>query len=149
MMRLLVPAMMHLFLLALSLCLAGSPILAQSPTYDLVIRNGRIIDGTGSPWYSGDLGIVDGRIAAIGRLENAGAKQTVDARGQIVAPGFIATDMTAKLPAEQQAALTAQIALGRLGSPEDIAAAVAFLASPQAGYITGETLHVNGGMYMV
>src|SRR5512138_3946921 len=67
----------------------------------------------------------------------------------VVAPGFIATDMTAKLPAEQQAALTAQIALGRLGSPEDIAAAVAFLASPQAGYITGETLHVNGGMYMV
>ena len=67
----------------------------------------------------------------------------------VVAPGFIATDMTAKLPAEQQAALTAQIALGRLGAVEDIAAAVAFLASPQASYITGETLHVNGGMYMV
>jgi 3-oxoacyl-[acyl-carrier protein] reductase len=67
----------------------------------------------------------------------------------VVAPGFIATDMTAKLPAEQQAQLTGQIALGRLGSPEDIACAVAFLASPQAGYITGETLHVNGGMYMV
>jgi NAD(P)-dependent dehydrogenase (short-subunit alcohol dehydrogenase family) len=67
----------------------------------------------------------------------------------VVAPGFIATDMTAKLPAEQQAQLTAQIALGRLGAAEDIAAAVAFLASPQAGYITGETLHVNGGMYMI
>ena len=67
----------------------------------------------------------------------------------VVAPGFIATDMTAKLPAEQQAQLTGQIALGRLGSAEDIAAAVAFLASPQAGYITGETLHVNGGMYMI
>ena len=67
----------------------------------------------------------------------------------VVAPGFIATDMTAKLPAEQQQQLTNQVALGRLGSPEDIAHAVAFLASPQAGYITGETLHVNGGMYMV
>jgi 3-oxoacyl-[acyl-carrier protein] reductase len=67
----------------------------------------------------------------------------------VVAPGFIATDMTAKLPAEQQQQLSNQVALGRLGSPEDIAHAVAFLASPQAGYITGETLHVNGGMYMV
>jgi 3-oxoacyl-[acyl-carrier protein] reductase len=67
----------------------------------------------------------------------------------VVAPGFIATDMTAKLPAEQQQLLSNQVALGRLGSPEDIAHAVAFLASPQASYITGETLHVNGGMYMV
>ena len=67
----------------------------------------------------------------------------------VVAPGFIATDMTAKLPAEQQQQLAQQIALGRLGAPEDIAHAVAFLASPHAGYITGETLHVNGGMHMV
>jgi 3-oxoacyl-[acyl-carrier protein] reductase len=67
----------------------------------------------------------------------------------VVAPGFIATDMTAQLPAEQQQALTQQIALGRLGQPEDIAQAVAFLASPHAAYITGETLHVNGGMYMI
>jgi 3-oxoacyl-[acyl-carrier protein] reductase len=67
----------------------------------------------------------------------------------VVAPGFVATDMTAQLPAEQQQQLIQQIALGRLGSPEDIAHAVAFLASPSAGYITGETLHVNGGMYMI
>ncbi len=65
-----------------------------------------------------------------------------------VAPGFIATDMTEVLPEAQRAALMAQIPLGRLGAPEDIAEAVAFLASPQAGYITGTELHVNGGMFM-
>jgi 3-oxoacyl-[acyl-carrier protein] reductase len=67
----------------------------------------------------------------------------------VVAPGFVATDMTAQLAAEQQQQLATQVALGRLGTPEDIAHAVAFLASPHAGYITGETLHVNGGMYMI
>ena len=66
-----------------------------------------------------------------------------------VAPGFIATDMTAGLPEAQQQALLTQIPLGQLGTPEDIAHAVAFLASPQAGYITGQELNVNGGMYMV
>jgi 3-oxoacyl-[acyl-carrier protein] reductase len=65
-----------------------------------------------------------------------------------VAPGFIATDMTDALPEAQRAALLQQIPLGRLGSPDEIAHAVAFLASPLAGYITGSELHVNGGMYM-
>jgi 3-oxoacyl-[acyl-carrier protein] reductase len=65
-----------------------------------------------------------------------------------VAPGFIDTDMTKVLSEQQHAALLEQIPLGRLGTPEDVAAAVAFLASPQAAYITGTTLHVNGGMYM-
>jgi 3-oxoacyl-[acyl-carrier protein] reductase len=65
-----------------------------------------------------------------------------------VAPGFIDTDMTRELAEEQRDALVSQIPLNRLGNPEDIANAVAFLASPEAGYITGETLHVNGGMYM-
>jgi 3-oxoacyl-[acyl-carrier protein] reductase len=65
-----------------------------------------------------------------------------------VAPGFIDTDMTRALPEAQREALLAHIPLGRLGQVEDIAAAVAFLASPQAGYVTGTTLHVNGGMYM-
>ncbi|MDE2077943.1 MAG: 3-oxoacyl-ACP reductase FabG, partial [Burkholderiales bacterium] len=65
-----------------------------------------------------------------------------------VAPGFIDTDMTRSLTEEQQGALKAQIPLGRLGQPQDIADAVAFLASPQAGYITGIELHVNGGMFM-
>jgi 3-oxoacyl-[acyl-carrier protein] reductase len=65
-----------------------------------------------------------------------------------VAPGFIDTDMTRALPDEQQSALLEQVPLGRFGRPEEIAAACAFLASPAAGYITGQTLHVNGGMYM-
>jgi 3-oxoacyl-[acyl-carrier protein] reductase len=65
-----------------------------------------------------------------------------------VAPGFIDTDMTRELPEAQQQALLEQIPLGRLGGVEDIANAVAFLASEDAGYITGETIHVNGGMYM-
>ena len=65
-----------------------------------------------------------------------------------VAPGFIETDMTASLPEAQQKALLAQIPLGTLGKPSDVAHAVAYLASREAGYITGQELHVNGGMYM-
>ena len=65
-----------------------------------------------------------------------------------VAPGFIETDMTAGLPPEQHQALLGQIPLGHLGHPSDIAHAVAYLASPQAAYVTGQELHVNGGMYM-
>ena len=66
----------------------------------------------------------------------------------VVAPGFIDTDMTRVLPEEQRNAMLTQVPLGRLGEVEDIAAAVAFLASPAGAYITGETLHVNGGMLM-
>ena len=65
-----------------------------------------------------------------------------------VAPGFIQTDMTAELPEAQQKALNAQIPLGHMGQPADIAHAVAYLASPEAGYVMGQELHVNGGMYM-
>ncbi|WP_108127177.1 3-oxoacyl-ACP reductase FabG [Saccharospirillum mangrovi] len=65
-----------------------------------------------------------------------------------VAPGFIATDMTDELPEANREALLKQVPLGRLGDPQEIAAAVAFLVSDSASYITGETLHVNGGMYM-
>ena len=65
-----------------------------------------------------------------------------------MAPGFIDTDMTKELPEDQKKALQTKIALGRLGKPEEIAAVVGFLASPAAAYVTGATLHVNGGMYM-
>jgi 3-oxoacyl-[acyl-carrier protein] reductase len=66
----------------------------------------------------------------------------------VIAPGFIETDMTQSMPAVQKEIMMGQIALGRFGAPQDIADAVAFLASPAAAYITGQTLHVNGGMYM-
>ncbi|MEO9102927.1 MAG: SDR family oxidoreductase, partial [Burkholderiaceae bacterium] len=65
-----------------------------------------------------------------------------------IAPGFIQTDMTSGLSAAQQQALLAQIPLGALGRPADVAHAVAYLASQEAGYVTGQELHVNGGMYM-
>jgi 3-oxoacyl-[acyl-carrier protein] reductase len=67
----------------------------------------------------------------------------------VVAPGFIVTDMTDALGEAQKASLLAQVPLGRLGTPQDVAAAVAFLAGPDAAYISGETMHVNGGMYMI
>src|SRR5262245_37901910 len=78
--------------LLLALCFLLGPLASAQPTsvpYDLVIRNGHIVDGTGSPWYSGDIGIRNGRIAAIGYLGTAQAKRTIDAHGMVVAPGFI------------------------------------------------------------
>ena len=62
---------------------------AAANPYDIVIRNGRIIDGTGSPWYAGDVGIRAGKIAAVGHLEGQAARRSIDARGMVVAPGFI------------------------------------------------------------
>ncbi|PYX47916.1 MAG: dihydroorotase, partial [Acidobacteria bacterium] len=72
-----------------ALLLLTSLTLAQTPAFDVVITHGRIIDGTGSPWYSGDIGIRDGKIAAIGNLAADPRKRTIDAGGRVVAPGFI------------------------------------------------------------
>ena len=76
-------------LISLALLLLSSLALAQTTSFDLVITNGRIIDGTGSPWYSGDVGIRDGKIASIGNLSAASRKRSIDAAGKVVAPGFI------------------------------------------------------------
>jgi 3-oxoacyl-[acyl-carrier protein] reductase len=109
-------------------------------------KGGRIINITSVVGSAGNPGQINYAAAKAGvaGMTRALAREI----GNCVAPGFIDTDMTKTLPEEQQAALKTQIPLGRLGSPDDIAHAVAFLASPQAGYITGTTLHVNGGMYM-
>jgi 3-oxoacyl-[acyl-carrier protein] reductase len=115
-------------------------------------RGGRIINITSVVGSTGNPGQVNYAAAKAGvaGMTRALARE-IGSRGitvNCIAPGFIDTDMTKALPQEQQAALKTQIPLGRLGSPEDIAHAVAFLASPFAGYITGVTLHVNGGMFM-
>ena len=116
------------------------------------MRRGRIINIASVTAFSGNVGqanYVAAKAGVVGftkslALEVASRGITVNA----VAPGFIETDMTAKLDGSLQARLAEKIPLGRIGSTEDVAHAVSFLASSRAGYITGETVHVNGGLYM-
>ncbi|MBU6438324.1 MAG: 3-oxoacyl-ACP reductase FabG, partial [Betaproteobacteria bacterium] len=115
-------------------------------------RGGRIINITSVVGSTGNAGQANyaAAKAGVGGLTRALAKE-LGSRGitvNCVAPGFIETDMTAGLGEQQTQALLQNVALGRLGKADDIAHAVAYLASPQAGYVTGATLHVNGGMFM-
>jgi len=115
-------------------------------------RYGRIVNITSVVGASGNAGQANYAAAKAGvaGLARALARE-LGSRGitvNCVAPGFIETDMTRELPEAQKTALLAQIPLGRLGTPQEVADAVAFLASPRAAYITGAELHVNGGMFM-
>ena len=115
-------------------------------------RWGRIINITSVVGASGNAGQANYAAAKAGVVGMAKSlARELGSRSitvNCVAPGFIDTDMTRALSEEQKSALLAQIPLGRLGSPEDVAAAVAYLASPAAAYVTGTVLHVNGGMYL-
>ncbi|MET4576343.1 3-oxoacyl-ACP reductase FabG [Ottowia thiooxydans] len=115
-------------------------------------RYGRIINITSVVGAAGNPGQVNYAAAKAGvaGMTRALARELGSRNITVncVAPGFISTDMTAALSEEQQKALAGQIPLGRLGQPGDIAHAVAYLASPLAGYVTGQELHVNGGMFM-
>jgi 3-oxoacyl-[acyl-carrier protein] reductase len=115
-------------------------------------RRGRIIHIGSVVGSSGNAGQTNYAAAKAGLLGfTKSLAREVGPRGvtvNTVAPGFIDTDMTRDLPETQRDALLGQIPLGRLGMPEEVAEVVAFLASPAAAYVTGETIHVNGGMYM-
>jgi 3-oxoacyl-[acyl-carrier protein] reductase len=115
-------------------------------------RYGRIINITSVVGASGNAGQANYAAAKAGvaGMTRALARELGSRNITVncIAPGFIETDMTSSLPEEQQKALLSQIPLGHLGKPADIAYAVAFLASPLAGYVTGQELHVNGGMHM-
>jgi len=115
-------------------------------------KKGRIISISSVVGVSGNPGQTNYSAAKAGMIGfSKSLAREIGSRGvtvNVVAPGFIDTDMTRDLPEEQKNTLLNQIPLSRLGSVNEIAAAVAFLASPSAAYITGETIHVNGGMYM-
>jgi len=115
-------------------------------------RNGRIINITSVVGLTGNAGQTNYSAAKAGILGfSKSLAREIGSRNitvNSVAPGFIDTDMTRELPKEQREALISQIPLNKLGDPQDIANAVVFLASPEASYITGETINVNGGMYM-
>jgi 3-oxoacyl-[acyl-carrier protein] reductase len=112
-----------------------------------IVNVGSVVGTTGNPGQANYAAAKAGLLGLTKSIAHEVASRGITAN--TVSPGFIATPMTEKLTDEQQEKINAQIPLARMGTPEEIAAAVLYLASPEAGYVTGATLHVNGGMAMI
>ena len=127
-------------------CMKKSAKIMMKQRYGRIINIASVVGVTGNP---GQANYVASKAGIIGLTKSA-AKELAQRNITVnaVAPGFIETDMTAQLPEKARNAMLSQIPLGRAGSPEDVAAAVAFLASEKAAYITGQVIHVSGGMYI-
>ena len=136
----------YILLFVIALALAGW-LHAQQPAFDLLLKNGRIVDGSGSPWFRGDVGIRGDSVALIAPHIDGAATRVIDVSGNVIAPGFTETDMFAKVPANLQAQIHGRIPLNRFAQPVEIARAVIYLAA-DGDYVTGAQINVNGGAYM-
>ena len=112
----------------------------------LVIKSGRVMDPANGVDTETDISIENGRISSVAQNIDTTGAEVLDAKGLVVAPGFIETEMTAELPAEIREGILEQVPLGRMGTAEEVAEVVAWLAT-RAHYVHGTVIHVNGGMY--
>ncbi len=131
---------------AMRLCRAAVRPMMKS-RWGRIINIGSVVGSIGNP---GQVNYAAAKAGLVGMTKSIACEVAArNITANMVAPGFIATPMTDKLTADQKTTLYARIPAGRMGTPEEVAAAVLYLSSPEAGYVTGTTLHVNGGMAMV
>ena len=113
--------------------------------FDILIRNGRVVDGSGLPWFHADVAISGDRITAVGQLGNTTAKQTLDAAGKVVCPGFVETPLTRPAFERAPGKGLEGVPLRRFGTAEEVAEVVVWLLSDRASFVTGAAMAADGG----